>query len=1034
MIQLSVRRPVAVAMAYMAVAALGVVAWRNIRIELLPETQLPRLQVFATWPGASPETVEAFLTSPIEAIIQQVRGVEKVESVSLEQQGWGMAQITVEFNRDTEMDFARLDLSERLATLEEDLPPTIDPIRVQPYIPEEFSEQDQPFLSYTFTGPHALEALREYLDEEALPVLRQIEGVALIRLSGGTERLIEVELDPSRIAALDLTPREIRQAITELDLVREVGSVRDQGREWTLTIRNRPQSVEDVRRAVVRAGGGRLIRVEDVAVVRDAFADARGLYRIDGAPAVSFELVRALDANTVRVADRVKEAVDGLRGLGPSGTRYLLDSDQSREIRRQLTDLRTRALVSAAVIFLVLLVFLRSLPTTLVIFATIAFSILMALNLVYFGGFTLNLLTLMGLALGFGLIVDNAIVVIENVYRRWRLGEGAEEAALQGSREVVLPILASTATTLIVFVPFVYLQGDLRVFYVPLAVVVAFTLLASLVVAFTFIPALAARVLARSERGGLVPGSARDGSVPKQPPLYARFYESLISLILKIPFTAVLVTVVAFAGSYVLFDRFVSRGAIWGGTWGQESYIAIQYQLPRGADLERMDQLVGYFEDRLRLMPEVERFTTNVSPQFATTRVEFADSLQDSWIPSAIKDQLYAYSLGYSGAEVRVYGYGPSFYGGGGSPPNYSIVILGYNYERVRDIAEDLGRRLERQPRIQDVDTNASGRFFDRDKASEYVVDVDREAIAQHNISIDEFVYRVGAAIQGTTGQSQIKIGGEEVEFEVKLAGNRDLDVLAFEDLILEGRGGQGIRVGDVVTVRPREVLARIVREDQQYQRRVSYEFRGPRKLGDMIQEQSIQSTAVPPGYTVKLDDRWRWDDEERQQIFLVFAVSVLLIYMVTAALFESLILPLCVLLTVPMAMIGVFLIFFYTGASFTREAYVGVIMMGGIVVNNAILLVDQINRARRERRLPLRQAILTGTLERVRPILMTTATTVIGLLPLVLFSQGADANIWNALAYALVGGLLSSTLFVLTTTPALYLLLQRRWTNTRSG
>ena len=1055
MIQLAIRRPVAVAMGYLAVALLGIASWQNIPLEELPETDLPRLSINAGWRGASPETVEAFLTSPIEATVQQVRGVERVVSISMEQNGIGWAQVEVEFSRDVDMDFARLDLSERLTALQEELPPTVETIRLEPYVPEEFSEQDQPFLSYTFTGPFSLEALRKYLEDEVRPRLAQIEGVAVVDVFGGRDRLVEIELDPDRIAALGLEPSFVANRVDELDLVREAGAVRDGAREWTLTIRNRPVSVDDIRLAVISAGGTAsangsrtgLVRVADVATVRDGFEEAQSFNRIDGRPAVSFQLVKEIGSNTVRVADQVKLAMTDLAATALPGSRFILDSDESRNIRRQLSDLRSRALVSAGVIFCVLLIFLGSLSSTGVIFATIAFSILIALNLVYFGGYTLNLLTLMGLAIGFGLIVDNSIVVLENTYRRWRAGDDADEAALQGAREVVLPILASTATTLIVFVPFVYLQGELRVFYVPLAIVVGFTLLASLAVAFTFIPALASRILSRAGEG-VSPGpgdtgSARgpgdfaargrvtvhaDGTVPDDAPLYTHFYAFLIGRILRFPGTAVLLTVMALAGSYYLFDTYVTRGRVWRSSWAQQTYINISYRLPRGSDLQRMDELVQFFEDRLRQMPEIDRFRTQVRPGFANTRVTFPEELENTTIPPAIKDQLYAYSLGFSGAEVRVTGYGPSFYGGGGSPPNYSITVLGYNYLKVRDIAEDLGRRLLRQPRIQDVDTNASGRFFDRDRASEFVVEIDRAALAKYDMAVSEFGSRMMAAVRGQAGGTSIKIGGEEVEFEVKLEGNRELDVLAFNDVIVEGRGGTGIRLGDVVTIRPRDVLARITREDQQYERTVAYEFRGPAKLGDLIQDQTIAATEVPAGYSVEKAERWRWTEEERAQIYLVFAVSVLLIYMVTAALFESLVLPLCVLLTVPMALIGVFLMFFYTGASFTREAYIGVIMMGGIVVNNAILLVDQINRARRDRKLPLRRAILTGTLERVRPILMTTATTVLGLLPLVLFSDTADANIWNALAYALVGGLLSSTLFVLTTTPALYLLFQRRW------
>jgi HAE1 family hydrophobic/amphiphilic exporter-1 len=1041
MVRLSIRRPVAVAMTYLAVALLGVAAWRNIPIELYPDTQLPRLQVNARWQGASPETIEAFLTSPIESTIQQVRGVEKITSESYELQGTGVSEIKVEFNRDTDMDFARLDLSERLATLEEDLPPGVNQVSVEPYIPPEFAAQaGGAFLQYTLTGPYTLEALKIFADDEIVPELSQIEGVAVVRVYGGRERLLEIEMDEDRVTSLGLTPAVVFQRITDLDLVREAGAIREGDREWAVTIRNRPESVLEIRDAIVSNSGGTMVRVSDVAVVRDTYEEARTYYRIDGRPAVAFVLMKEVGSNTVRVADLVKERMATLTPRLPSGTEVILDQDESEEIEEQLTNLRYRAMVSAVVIFVVLLIFLRSFRSAGVVFATIVFSVLISLNLIYFGGLSLNLLTLMGLAMGFGLIVDNSIVVLENIYRRWQGGEEPMKAAEEGARQVILPILAATATTLIVFVPFVYLQGELRIYYVPLAVVVGLTLIASLFVAFTFIPSLAGRIL---DVGGgprmtwrattPVAGDVGDGSEPAgtsslgMPPLYVRFYKWLIGFTLRFPWAAVVLAVVCLGGSYYLFDKYVTRGMVWGGGWGQETYIDIRVTLPRGSDLERTEELVRFFEERLAALPEVERFTSNIRGTYGFIHVKFPEELENTNVPPAIKEQMVAYSLQYSGAQVRVYGFGPSFYGGGGSPPTYSIQVLGYNYERVRDIAEDLGRRLTRMARIRDVDTNSSGSWFNRDKATEFVVEIDRDAIARYDMSVREFVGRMAAVIQGQTRQDLLKIGGEELRLDVKVEGFREVDLRELEQTIITATNGTAIRIGDVVKVYPKEVLARIRRENQQYERTVAYEFRGPTKLGDLVQGAVIGATTVPPGYTVEESEGWRWSDEEKEQIYMVLAISILLIYMVTAALFESLKQPLCVLLTVPMALIGVFLIFFYANATFTREAYIGVIMMGGIVVNNAILLVDHINQIRRAGEVGLHDAILQGTLERVRPILMTTTTTVLGLLPLVLFSQGADANIWNALAYALIGGLLSSTFFVLTTTPALYFLFERQ-------
>ena len=1016
MIRFSIRRPVAVAMLYGALALLGVASWLRVPVELLPETQLPRLRITAEWPGSSPEVTEAFLTSPIEAAVQQVRGVEKVTSTSEE----GRGAVEVEFGREVDMDFARLELSERLAALDEELPEGAQRPLVEPYVPEEFAEQDRPFLSYTLTGPLTSEALRTVVDETLAPELRQVDGVADVQAFGGRARVLEVALDEGRILALGLTPDAVRQRVAALEDVREAGRVSRGGMEYTLAIREYAGDAARIRALPLLTDAGRVVRVADVATVRDTWEEPRSLYRIDGQPAVAFQVVKEIGTNVVRVADAVKARMETVRGGLPPGARVLLDDDESEAVRTQLTDLRGRAVSSALIVFVVLFFFLRSFRSAAIVFSSIAFAALITLNLIYLGGLTLNLLTLMGLAMGFGLIIDNAVVVLENVYRHARTAPDAESASERGAREMVLPVLAATLTTVIVFIPFVYLQGEVRLFYVPLAIVVGFTNLASLFVTFSFTPALAGRLLGARVR------RIREAAVRERPPLYERLYARLVGGTLRWPWAAVLVSLLALVGSAYLFGAYVTRGTVWRPWYDEESYIQLSFDLPRGEELERTDLLVRSFEERLKAMPEVARFTTQVYPQAAQVRVEFPDSLQETSVPVSIKEQLESYSHQYGGAEVRVYGYGPSFYGGGGSPPNYSIQVLGYNYERVREIAEDLGVRLQRFTRIREVDTNSSGAWFQRDRATEVVLRVDRAALAAHGLSARDVVQRVGAAVGRNGQRGWLRVGDEEVAFSVALEGHQRMEVEQLRQLLIPGAERGSVRLADVARVDEREVLNRIVREDQQYQRIVSYEFRGPNKLGDKVHAAVMRSTRLPAGYTLVGREEWKWSDEERTQIYGVLLVSLLLVFMVTAALFESLRQPLCVLLTVPMALIGVFLTFFFTGASFTREAFIGVIMMGGVVTNNATLLVDHVNQLRRGGGLPLRDAVLRGTLERVRPILMTSSVTILGLLPLVVMSEAADANIWNALGYALLGGLASSTVLVLTVTPALYLLFER--------
>jgi HAE1 family hydrophobic/amphiphilic exporter-1 len=1026
MISTAIRRPVTIAMAYMTIAALGVAAWRNMPLELLPDTDLPRLTVTATWQGNSPEVIEAFLTSPIEAEVQQVQGVEKITSTSSE----GQASVEVEFALETDMEFARLELSERLAALRERLPTGARAPQVEDYVPEEFEDQTRPLLIFTATGPYMLEYLREYVDDEVKADLVQLDGVGRVDVLGGRQRVLQVELDERRIQSLGLKPEQVRERILAMEIVKEAGAVDTNPTTFrTLAIRERAESADDIRALPLLEDQGRVVRLSDVGRVFPTFEEPVMYYRIDGFPAISFYVYRAPRTNSVRTAETVKARLAELESTFPRGFRLIEEYDQSEDIKAQLSDLRNRAAASAAIVLVVLLLFLRSVRAAVIVFSTVAFAVLITLNLMYFGGFTMNVLTLMGLAMGFGLVVDNAIVVLENMYRYRRMGMSPLEAATRGPKDVLVPILAATGTTVIVVIPFVYLQGELRVYYVPLAMVVGISLLASLVVAFSFIPSLGAKLLARVKPRTGEQTTVDDGVLPPLPRqmLVVRLYSGLIRVSLRHPWVTVAIAVIALGGSYFLFNKYVTRNVLWGRFgFGEDTYIDINIRQPRGEELERTDELARFFEDKLRRMPEVKTFNTQVSAQSGRIRVEFPDELKYTNIPVAIKEQMVQYSLLFGGTDVRVYGYGPSFYGGGGgSSPNYSIKILGYNYDRVREIAEDLGARLTRYSRIREVDTNSAGSWFQRDKVTEIVVDIDRTRLALHQLSAQEVVAYVGASVRGINQTGTMRVAGEEMLVSVKLADYDKVDLHMLQETLIPATGGEAVRLGDIARIYERQVLNRVIRENQQYARNVSYEFRGPTKLGDRVKESVVKATDLPPGYAIEDAQNWSWSEAEQQQIWGVLVVSIVLVYMVTAALFESLRQPLCVLLTVPMALIGVFLLFFYTNAAFTREAWIGVIMMGGIVVNNSILLVDHVNQLRRKYNVDLEDALVRGTIERVRPILMTSMTTILGLLPLVLFAESANANIWNALAYALIGGLASSTFLVLTVTPALYLLFE---------
>ncbi len=418
MIDLSINRPVATAAIYVALVALGAYSFRLIPVELLPDVEYPRLTINASWGGASPEAMEAFVTSPLESAAQQVRGVRKITSTSSsDDRGTGStSEIDVEFERTVRMDFARLDLSERISALRDELPPGVLP-QVQPYVPREFSDEEQAFLSYQIRGPYTFGRLAELAEDEIQPALAAVDGVAGVTIRGDEQREVSIELDGERLESLGIRPAEVEARVRELSTLRAPGSLVLSGRQVALAVRTRVDRVSELEELVLLQRPEGPVRLGDVGRVRETTADPLMYYRIDGLPTISVIISRESGTNAVRVADQVKAEIEPLQGKMPPGVVIELDVDESKEIHKQLTDLRLRSMMAAVVILLVLMLFLRSLEAVLVVFATIAFSILIAVNLLFVGGFSLNVLTLAGLAWGFGLIVDNGIVVLENVER-----------------------------------------------------------------------------------------------------------------------------------------------------------------------------------------------------------------------------------------------------------------------------------------------------------------------------------------------------------------------------------------------------------------------------------------------------------------------------------------------------------------------------------------------------------------------------------------------------------------------------------------
>lgn len=1001
----AIKRPTSIAMFVLVVLFTGIASFTRLPLDLTPDVSFPKLSVLTLWPDSSPETIEAFVTSPIEAIANTITHVKNVSSISEE----GKSTVNLEFNRGTDMDFAALELREKLSALNDEFPYGVQPPQIQKYVPKEF--QTGRFLSYHLTGKMSLPEIRRFALEHIKPALLAVEGVADVRVYGGQDPELQIELDPEKLRAFNVSEKKVRSLLKNLNTRLSAGQIYSGGFKTDLIVEDPLSTPEPIAQMVLSSKNGSVIRVGDVAHVVLGYRELRNLTRINGNPAIVLSIEKEVGRNTIRVADRIFARLAQLEKTFPRTLRLLKERDQSEQIRRELKNLTSRAAFCVLVIFLVLVFFLKNWHSPLIILSTIFFSVLLAVNFLYFMNIGLNLLTLAGLAMGFGMIVDNSIVVLDNFYRYREQGLESFQAAEQGTREVALPIVASTLTTIVAFIPFLYLTGELRIYYLPFSITVGFTLLASLLVAFTFTPSLAVALSKFTPRSKnqTVSGKKND----KDSGLL-RAYILILGWTLRHKVLTIILTIALFVSSYYVFDKYVTRGRIW--SWGEDTYIVVFIRMPVGSELARTDAVVRKFEANIVGLPQIKKVFTNVMPEFARMEVTFPREVQYTALPLILKEKLTYLATQIAGPAVGVYGYGQGFYSGGGTAPQYRLEVLGYNYNEVKNIAGEVAKKLQQNPRVRDIDTNSSHGFGKDEDLFEIVLRIDRQKLQRFHLSSSDVLTSLQSFLREGLDWQRIKIGHKELDYRIKMHGHRDFSMDDLRYLSIEGPKNAKLRLAEVAQIGERKVLAQIVRKDQQYVRGISFEYRGPWKYGNRLVKRVIENTKLPNGYKLQRAAFFFLSEEEKGQIYGVIALALLFVYMVTAGLFESFIQPFIVILTVPLALIGVFLIFYFTDTNFDRSAYIGVILLAGIVVNNTIILTHHINELLRKGSLLL-DAVIQGTIDRVRPILMTSATTILGLLPLILFAK-ADESIWYALSLATVGGLLSSTFLVLTIMP----------------
>lgn len=999
----AVDRPIATTMIIIALTLVGLYSFLHIPIELAPKEDYPQITIRTNWPDVPSDVIQAEITAPLEEAAATTRGVRKISSTS----SVGLSLITLEFDPKTNMELARLLLREKISRLRTQWPLRASWPEIIPYVPEDF--RTEPFWQMTIAGPYSIQDLYDLVKEKLQYGLESVKGVAAVEVSGGAEREVQISLDREKIFTLNLTPFHILRALQAWQKTYPAGLIRKGDQEFLLRLAASAENIHQLENLPVAKIGGVTIYLKDLACLNYAYGPIRTYNRINGLPIVRVTVHKEKGTNTFKVASEVKKRLAEIKKTLPPNLIFRTVYNEAEEISQNLKELLLLATLILIFIFLFTLLILRRFLPCFLVLSSVILSVLISFIPIYIFKLSLNMLTLGALALGFGLFVDNAVVVFENILRHREKGYMPKEAALKAPPEVFQAVLASTLTTIAVFICFPYFQGRLRIYYWPLAVVISSALAVSLLVSFTLIPALSPKFL------------------PKKRELKSRpvsqWYWRLLSFLLRHPVEIILIVSLLIWGSYRYFRQNVTLGEFF--RWTASDRLIVSINMPPGTDLAQTDEIIRKFEAKVLTKNFPFEMNSTVTAEKGYIVITFPPEIEYSWRPYALKEELIQLATNFAGLNIGIYGFDPQGYYSSIGPGTFYeswIKFYGYNLKKLRDIAAALEKRLRQNPRIKEIKVVSSERGWWNADSYEHILKINRENLYRYQISPEVFLFHLQTLLRGEfQAPLRWRIEGKDLAINLRFPEANRLDLRALLDSLIKTERGEVFRLSDLVTLEERPLSGPIDRDQQRFQMTVLWEFRGPSRAAERFRQEIFRSLILPPGFTATMESPWRLTREEKGQIKMALVVALVVILMILSALYESFRDAFVALLILPLALIGVFIAFAAADFPFDSSAYIGLILLFGMVVNNSILLINHI-RLKRDQGMPLREAVFEGTIERIRPIYLTTGTTVFGLLPLILIqTEVARRRLWASLALATMGGLISSAALIFFTLPIFY-------------
>jgi HAE1 family hydrophobic/amphiphilic exporter-1 len=1001
--EFSIRRHILTLMASLVLILFGVIALNRLGLDKFPRIEFPIVSVVTTMQGADPEVVDRNITDRVEEVVNQVPGVKSIISSS----SLGTSIVAIEFELEKNVDVAYQEVKAKVDSILKLLPEDADPPTVR-----KVEVGASPVLWVALTGNRTIQELNTYADEVLKPRLETVSGVGEVLIGGQIKRTIRIWLQPERLRAYELSPLDVANAFKREHITQPAGFIDSPRREWLIKFDAEFSRIPDMKDLIVAYRQGAPIYLRNVARVEDGLEDARKLARYMGAPAVGLGVVKASDANTVAVVDKIKERVEKeLRPNLPPGLDLRYSSDDSISIRQSIDALMEHLVLGTLFAALMVFLFLKSGRSTLIIATAIPVSLFATFAVMYFVGYTLNKITLLGLLLLIGVVVDDAIVVLENIFRhREEQHEDMEKAAVDGSSQVIFAVLASTLTLVSIFLPVAFITGIVGRFLSSFALVVVIGVLASLWVSLTLTPMLCARYLTLPRTHGRVYNFLERGFVALE-----NGYRWLLELALAHRWKVVVLAVLVVGSSYFPFV-YVGKTFV---PEEDESRFMIMTQAPLGANLEYMDHKLAEVEAAVAKRPELFSYFSAVGigegGQVTTARtfVRLKERRERALSQSNVMAELRRELNKIPGIQAFPANISP-IGGQRGEPLQFAIV--GPDLDKLGELTLPMVERLGQVRGIAKLDTDLKLNL------PELRLELDRERAAQVGLTAADIAQTLSATTGGVD-IAQFREGSQRYDIRLQIEATERVDQDVLKKLYVKNRAGELVRLDTLVRVDEGLGPAEIKRRNRQYASFVYGALEGL-PLGDATAAvKSIGAEILPAGYSIAFVGQAEEFAKTGQYVVFAFSLALVMIYMVLASQFNSLVQPLVVMVAQPLAIIGGVTALWVFGDTLNLFSMIGMILLMGLVAKNSILLIDLTNQYRAQGK-DIHDALMEACPHRMRPVLITSLTVIAAMLPAAIgLGPGVETN--RPLALVVMGGMVSSTLLTLVVVPAVYSLVE---------